>query len=191
MQPIRGKTDIIDPFYRYKMEKIVFRTERTKTSIMNLGNIAENLKIPDSECIVAFFKKRLAMQMTHGAQGLIISRHVDPMVIQDSLYEFIDYFVLCKNCLLPELTYVVKGKQIVCDCAGCGSSNEIKSNQYTDPVIKHMRTIIQSQNLGSTDLDDKNVDNEKTKKKKEKKNMHNKIMESSDCDKECDIDIKS
>ncbi len=142
MEPIRGKTEIIDPFYRYKMEKMVFRVERTKTSIMNLDKIASSLKIPSAECIVIFFKKRLAMQMIQCSQGLIISRHVDLKIIQDTLYEFIDFFVLCKNCNLPELAYVVRNKQIVTDCASCGTTNEIKKNQYSEPVMKYMKTTV-------------------------------------------------
>lgn len=183
MEPIRGKTEIIDPFYRYKMEKIIFRAEKTKTSIMNLDKIAADLKVPGAECIILFFKKRLAMQMTHGNQGLIISRHVDFKIIHDALYEFIDYFVLCKNCGLPELSYAIRNKQFIADCASCGTSNEIKKNQYTEPVIKFMKSMIpcnvnaESQKLIDQNINDQNIENIKkkfvdgTKKKKKTQNV--------------------
>lgn len=181
MEPIRGKTEIIDPFYRYKMEKMVFRIERTKTSIMNLDKIALSLKIPDPECIIIFFKKRLAMQMAQGNQGLIISRHVDSKIMQDALYEFIDYFVLCKSCSLPELTYATRNKHFIADCASCGTTNEIKINQYTEPVIKHMKTLFpdNSKNQIAQPDDQSMNDGVKKKKKKEKKKdvLEQKVLE--------------
>ena len=96
MEPIRGKNEINDPSYRYKMHKLNFQRERTKTCITNLNIIAEDLKIPDQDLIVSYFKKRLAIAITGKDDRVIITNDVSTPSIQTALYEFIEYFVLCK-----------------------------------------------------------------------------------------------
>lgn len=140
MEAIRGKQEINDPSYRYKMHKIVFQKERTKTCITNLEQIANDIKIPDQEMLTSFFKKRLAIAMTCKKDRVIITNDVSTASIQSALYEFIEYFVLCKNCNLPELSYSLEKKKLSIKCKSCGKINLIESNQYTDKIIKSIET---------------------------------------------------
>src|SRR5437773_1296471 len=103
MEPIRGKQEIKDPSHRYEMHKLVFLRERTKTCIANLDKVAKDLGIPDQNLITSFLKRRLAIAMTGCKDRVIITNHVSTASIQSALWEFIDYFVLCEVCRLPEL----------------------------------------------------------------------------------------
>jgi translation initiation factor 5 len=136
MEPIRGKTAIIDPYYRYKMRKMNVQRERTKTSISNLNDVAVDLKIPDASLIVSFMKKKLAIAITFKNDRVIVTNDVDVKNLQNALYEFIEYFVLCKKCKLPELSYSLENEQLVTDCRSCGVRGSIEKNHYTEKIIK-------------------------------------------------------
>jgi len=158
MEPIRGKNEINDPSYRYKMHKLNFQRERTKTCITNLNVIADDLKIPDQDLIVSYFKKRLAIAITGKDDRVIITNDVSTPSIQTALYEFIEYFVLCKICRHPELAYSLDKKHLSLRCKGCGKIDTVESNQYTEKVIKSFELKLEI-------ID---ASNQKLKKKKEK-----------------------
>jgi translation initiation factor 2 beta subunit (eIF-2beta)/eIF-5 len=141
MEPIRGKVEIIDPSYRYNMEKIIFQKEKTKSCICNLDKIALNLKI-DQNHIIAYFKKRLSISITVKNNRVIISNDIDTHLVKNALYEFIDYFILCKKCKLPELTYVMHKKHLSGSCCGCGAINIIDNNVHTEKVIKNIEMAL-------------------------------------------------
>lgn len=138
MEPIRGLKDIDDPTYRYKMPKMIFQKERTKTRITNLDKISEKLNI-DISLIVGFIKKKLSINITNKKNDIIISSDVDTKSVQESLYEFIEYFVICPGCRFPELQYYVnKKKDIAIKCDSCGNISNLVDNPHTSKIIKSM-----------------------------------------------------
>lgn len=137
MEPIRGKKEIIDPYYRYNMETLKFQKEKTKTCILNLESISNSLKIPNMNLILTYFKKRLSIAITNKKGRIIISSDVDNKQIKNALYEFIEYFVLCDICNLPELEYKSESKgTLVAPCKSCGSVKIFEANEITEKVIK-------------------------------------------------------
>lgn len=139
---IQGKNKIVDPHHRYEMRKMEIKREKTKTVITNLNDIASDLKIPDSNLIIAYIKSRLAIAITVKKGRAIVTNDVDVRKIQDALHEFIEYFVLCKTCKYPELTYCLEKKILCTSCRSCGKLASIESNQYTDKVIKSFESIL-------------------------------------------------
>lgn len=142
MEPIRGKQEILDPLHRYKMHTIIFQKEKTKTCITNLDKIAEDIKIPNKDLIVSYIKKRLAVSMTIKNNVVIITNKVDTKSIQQALYEFIEYFILCKQCILPELTYFLDTNHLCVYCRGCGHISAIESNLQTDKIIEMIKETL-------------------------------------------------
>lgn len=144
MEPIRGLTEINDPFYRYKMEKIKFSREKTKTCISNLEEIAKYLGIPNVEIILSFLKKRLSISIVNNKNRLIITNKVNTKNIQDALYEFIEIFVLCQNekCKKPELIYNIHKDKLQCQCKACGHLAYIIDTNLTSPTIKTFMNIL-------------------------------------------------
>lgn len=148
MEPIRGKQEIIDPSYRYKMPVLAFQQEKTKTCITNLEEIAKSLKISGIDLIVAFFKKKLSIAIAVKKGRVIISNDINTQKVQEALYEFIEYVVLCKTCRFPELDYDVKKNNVAVYCRSCGKTDSIEENQYTDKVIKLMVTHLNPDSKG-------------------------------------------
>lgn len=139
MEPIRGKVEIIDPSYRYKMHKLNLQKEATKTCIVNLDEIASDINIPDSNLIITFIKKKLSIAIVKDKTNrVIISNDVESKNILNALYDFIEYFVLCKKCRLPELDYKYDKKHLEVYCKSCGHVDNITSDKNTDSVIKQM-----------------------------------------------------
>lgn len=130
MEPIRGKNEIDDPFYRYKMTKIGFKKEKTKTVVLNLDKIASELKV-DFKFMINFMKSKLSIAIKIDNSDtnhvkVIISNHVDTNQIQNSLYEFIEMYVLCPKCRLPETVMEEKNKQTILNCNACSNVVIIK-----------------------------------------------------------------
>lgn len=160
MEPIRGKREIIDPSYRYKMHKLTFQKEKTKTCITNLDKIADDIKIPDQDLIISYLKKRLAIAITGKNDRVIITNEVDTKAIQIALYEFIEYFVLCKHCKFPELTYTLEKKHLCVYCRSCGKVDVIDSNQHTEKIIKTIETKLLEESKKKKVKKDKTTKNE-------------------------------
>lgn len=144
MEPIRGRNEINDPFYRYKMHKLVLQKERTKTVITNMKEISNDIKIPSYTLILLYIKKKLSLSITDNQKEgrITITNDVDKNLLQNALYEFIEYFVLCKQCMLPELEYGIDKKHLITHCKSCGKVSNIEENNNTEKVIKSFETFI-------------------------------------------------
>ena len=115
-EPIRGLYPINDPMYRYQMSPINIVKERTKICITNLDQIAYELKLFNKEPIIAFINKRLSTK-TKIVKGysrgkpydrVILGLNMDTQSVRESIYLFIEAFILCPRCRLPELSYQSK-----------------------------------------------------------------------------------
>lgn len=145
MEPIRGKIAITDKCYRYKMEKIIFQRQGARTCIPNIVKISTDIKFPYPELIIAYFKKKISTSIAEKDKNCYISNVVDKMQVQEALYEFIDIFVLCQKCKLPELTYNLndgknKKKIIKPQCRSCGNIGIIEENDLTEKIIRLFET---------------------------------------------------
>lgn len=130
MEPIRGLIKINDPFYRYKMALLQTQKEKTSTVILNLDVVASDMNI-DVNLIIQYIKNRLGILIKTQNKRLIIPNSVDIDKLKDTLYEFIEYFILCPNCRLPETDINTKNHV----CRACGKTSEIIKNKYTNKIL--------------------------------------------------------
>ena len=113
-----------DPGFRYKMSTILVQTEgkgnKSKTCIKNCTEIAKQLKRTPGQ-ICKFFGCQLGTRTCITSDGdAIISGHHETNVLQQLLDIFIDKFVLCPKCLLPETELLIKKDNIFHNCNACG-----------------------------------------------------------------------
>merc|ERR1712014_360963 len=99
-----------DPQYRYKMPRLV-----------NMSDVARALKRPP-EYTTKWFGTELGAQSTYSnvagtGERAIVNGHHDTQVFQELLDKFIDKYVLCPNCHLPEINMAIKKGDIVAKCA--------------------------------------------------------------------------
>lgn len=130
MATVNIRSDVKDPFYRYKMEKLQSKIEGKgngiKTVIVNLSSVAASLERP-GDYVIKYFGFELGAQTNTSPADdrWIINGAHEASKLQDYLDGFINKFVLCKKCKNPETTVHIKDGHITLDCKACGQISDV------------------------------------------------------------------
>merc|ERR1712087_974301 len=118
------------------MPRLVSRKEGrgngSKTGILNMGDVARALK-RDPVYITKFIGYELGAQSSYSnkeneGERVVINGHHDTPVFQSLVDKFIERYVLCTGCHLPEIDMVVKKGLIVATCKACGWNGELDNH---------------------------------------------------------------
>lgn len=127
---IAGLTPVDDPEYRYKTVAVFGKIEGSgngiKTAIPNISEVATTLHRPPGE-INKFFGTELGSQTRYNPdtdRAIVNGAHSDD-VLQELMHRYIEKFVLCPNCRLPETEYKIKNEIISHKCAACGAKEPV------------------------------------------------------------------
>ena len=195
---ISGTTPIDDPEYRYKMPAVFGKIEGSgngiKTAIPNITEVGLSLHRSPGE-VNKFFGCELGAQTTYNAEAdraIVNGAHTDG-VLQDLVHRYIEKFVLCPNCNLPETEYKIKSGAIYHKCAACGAKEMV---DMTHKLCKFILAEDKKDKKGSKKKkDDKKKvkkgkgdsdEDEKKKKKDKKKDKDKKDKKKDKKDKEGD-----
>ncbi|KAL0237232.1 hypothetical protein PCE1_000629 [Barthelona sp. PCE] len=134
-----------DPSYRYKMPRVSIesfgREGNVRTRFKNIIEVARAIKV-EPDFIAWFLGIDLGAQVRFTAKDneclLRGSQDLDEM--QQSVFNFIQNFVLCPSCGLPEITLSKKKKTVYCDCGACGFYNPLFGD-YNIPTTASDRII--------------------------------------------------
>jgi translation initiation factor 2 beta subunit (eIF-2beta)/eIF-5 len=141
----KNKEIIYDSFYRYKMDKLIVNKIKNKLIIDNLDIIAKELHI-NPNAIAVFYKNYLNTNIKYNNGQLEINGNTfTQKYLQDSLDEFIDEFIICSNCNLPELEHYCNKNELCIKCKSCGL-NEKNNSKYTTVA----KTILKNLALNKT-----------------------------------------
>lgn len=132
-----------DESYRYKMPKLQTKIEGRgngiKTVITNMSEVGKALHIKP-EYPTKFFGVELGAQSKFDAKldRAIVNGAHQSADLANLLNKFIEIFILCPNCRLPEITLSVKKGLIKIDCAACGYNGNItSSHKLTTYILKN------------------------------------------------------
>lgn len=123
-----------DESYRYKMPVLVTKTEGRgngiKTALVNINDVAKALHVP-AMYPTKYFGFELGTQANYNPdeeKGIINGKH-EVNELQRILDKFIESFVLCPGCRLPEINMRVRSKSdiIRIECAACGHKSNLDS----------------------------------------------------------------
>jgi len=142
--------DVEDAFYRYKMPLVKTKVESqgngVKTVIVNCSDVAKSLnRNPDHLSKFFGFEFGAVTMVQNGKYIIRGSQDVEPL--QKALDVFIEKFVLCGVCRLPETVINIKGTRMFLNCRACGQINEC------DPNNKLVAYIIKHEGKGFTEKD--------------------------------------
>ena len=140
---ISGMTLVEDPSYRYKMPRILAKVEGRgngiKTVLVNVTDVATSLNREASE-ITKFFGCELGSQTTFSQEtdrAIVNGAHNAPD-LQSHLCRYIENFVLCQNCRLPETNYSIKAGMVSQKCLACGHKGTVDmTHKLTTFIIAH------------------------------------------------------
>ena len=162
---IAGLNPIEDANYRYKMPRILAKVEGRgngiKTVVINMKDVASALHRMPAE-VTKFFGTDLGAQTTYREEterAVVNGAHSAP-ALQTLLCRYIQGFVLCPSCGLPETAYKIKGGVIYQKCDACGEKS------MCDMSHKLTTFIINTHKKASKD--GKSAKEAKEKKKKER-----------------------
>ena len=131
---ICGLKDVIDPSYRYKRDLEILKYEGKgngkKTRFVNIDEISQQLhRTPDE--LTRFLGIDLSTSTNYVDNSAIINGHIRKDDMDKSLRNYIELFVICKNCGLPEIPkYKINGKGIKTKCLSCGHRDKMDSDDH-------------------------------------------------------------
>ena len=115
---ITGLKETNDPFYRYQMRKLDVVSQRNTTAIKNIQEVADDLNI-DYNILIKYFKKVFGINFVFKKGILTTTKNINYKEFEDNLKIFIEYFVLCQQCRLPEIDIVIENKKVYFKCRSC------------------------------------------------------------------------
>ena len=154
--------------------------------------VAQTLHRPPGE-VTKFFGCELGAQTTWNdeTERSIVNGAHETRVLQDKLSIYIEKFVLCPSCKLPETSYKIKHECIFHQCVACGAREPVdmqhklctfilkqhkldKKSKDKDKDKKEKKKEKKEKKKGSDDEGGGGDDDEKKKKKKDKKDKKEK-----------------
>lgn len=184
---IQGTTPVDDPEYRYKMPaiqgKVEGRGNGIKTAIPNMTQVALSLHREPGE-VTKFFGCELGAQTTWSpdTERSIVNGAHTTADLQTNLFKYIEKFVLCPKCHLPETDYKVKSGAIYQKCNACGEKDIIDMSHKLCTYILAQDKKNKKEKKDKEKKDPKEKD-KKDKKKKDKKKDDDDEKESKKKDK--------
>ena len=142
---IGGSPD--DATYRYKMPRLRIKIEGSgngiKTVIPNMSDVAKALKCSPAYP-TKFFGVELGAQSNYdkATDRAVVNGAFTAKDLSGLLTKFIDIFVLCPNCRLPEITLKVKRDIIKVECAACGHNGVLPTtHKLVTYIINNPPTV--------------------------------------------------
>lgn len=139
-QKVNVNRSVQDPFYRYKMPRIIAKVEGKgngiKTVIANMPEVAKALSRPPTYP-TKYFGCELGAQTNFDLKNerYIVNGEHDANKLQDLLDGFIRKFVLCPACENPETVLTVKKQIIHAKCKACGHGYQMDPKQKLSTYI--------------------------------------------------------
>lgn len=115
---IEGLSDVMDPFYRYTMTKMNIIRHKNKTVIDNIDTVCKDLE-RDPKLLVDFYKKKFSISIIYKDNVMSTSANIQYDQFHLMLREFIEQYVLCEKCKLPETDIQIKDDKIKLSCKCC------------------------------------------------------------------------
>eukprot|EP01100_Stratorugosa_tubuloviscum_P004371 TRINITY_DN2094_c0_g1_i1.p1 TRINITY_DN2094_c0_g1~~TRINITY_DN2094_c0_g1_i1.p1 ORF type:complete len:435 (-),score=235.87 TRINITY_DN2094_c0_g1_i1:109-1413(-) len=131
-----------DQFYRYKMRQlftqVVGNGKMIKTVLLNVDDVAKDLKIPPSY-LTAYIGYETGAQFKYDAtkpdrERSLLSGDFESLELSVVVRRLIQIFILCPTCRLPELTLEVK-KTILATCRSCGARPQLPLRRKFEQFI--------------------------------------------------------
>lgn len=105
---------------RFEIPKVRGQIEGTKTIISNFNQIAETIGRPASH-LLKYVQRDLATPGTFRKQAVIFGSKIAASKINESIKNYTEQFVICKECGKPESKLNKEGDIYFIKCQACGA----------------------------------------------------------------------
>ena len=111
---------------RFEIPKVKGHIEGNKTIIANFIPICDALS-RDPEHLLKFLQRELATPAYIDGHRLVLGRKLSSSLINQKIEEYVNTYVLCKECHKPDTQLIKEGGILVLKCMACGAKRPIKS----------------------------------------------------------------
>lgn len=148
--------DVDDPFERYKMPVVELRQKHqgkyNSTYVLNICAIAKALKT-ETTYIVKWMGATLGVQATlTNNEELQLKGLINKEEILTLIRSYIDVYVLCKSCTLPEVDYTAGSRSLRVRCRSCGYRGKCDQSDRIYKMMYQKQLMSQTHN-STTSLD--------------------------------------
>ncbi|MCF7861944.1 translation initiation factor IF-2 subunit beta [Candidatus Woesearchaeota archaeon] len=110
---------------RFEVPKVKGHLQGNKTVISNFSKIADTIGRP-ADRLLKYVLKELATPGTKKGNFVIIGSKMPASRINEKIQQFVDDFVICKECGKPDTKVKKEGSVSVLRCQACGARYPIK-----------------------------------------------------------------
>ncbi len=107
---------------RFEIPEVKSRREGNKTIIENFKTIASHLR-RKPEHIEKYLEKSLAAKGKIQGKRLILIKKLPGSRIQEKIKDYVENFVLCKECKKPDTELKKKNGYVEIHCLACGAKH--------------------------------------------------------------------
>ena len=125
----RGKEklpEIVSSAERFVTPKVAGHLEGNKTVISNFLQIASQLRRPP-EHLLKYISRETAAKGEIKRQLLIFNTKIPASKINEKIEQYVDSFVICKECGKPDTKLTKEGIVTFMKCQACGAKHSINS----------------------------------------------------------------
>jgi translation initiation factor 2 subunit 2 len=120
IKPITGQSE------RFEVPKIQGHLEGNKTILINIPQIASYIR-RDVNHFLKFLLKELATSGTLRDSRLVLQTKVSSSKINDKIEQYVNEFVICKECKKPDTELVREKGFTFVHCLACGAKHSVSS----------------------------------------------------------------
>lgn len=130
-----------DPFYRYKRPTIDEKLEKNFIKIVNIDEISKSIQRTNNE-LCQWFKKRVGANVRVDGGNLVINSKKNRNIeLEDILEEFIEGYVICRDCGNPETWYSPYKTRVLLNCKACGGVCKLEKGDHSDWIMKKLDLV--------------------------------------------------
>ena len=111
---------------RFEIPKIEGHFEGRKTILVNFYQIASHLR-RKPEHFQKFMVKELAASGQKEGERFVLNMKVPSLKINQKVEEYVNEFVLCKECKKPDTELIKKDRINFVHCLACGAEHSVRS----------------------------------------------------------------
>lgn len=124
----RGKADMPDKVEqknRFEVPPVKLQAAGKKTIVTNFGEICDRL-IRDPDVVAKYLLKELGTAGSRSGGRIVLNGVFTTEAIDSVIRKFVDAFVMCRVCHLPDTKIVKDKKDSFIVCEACGARYVIK-----------------------------------------------------------------
>jgi translation initiation factor 2 subunit 2 len=121
------KVKVIDDHgERFEIPKIEGFFEGKKTILTNFSQISSHIRRKEEQ-FLKYLLKELAVKGHKESDRVIIIGKTSSKKIQPKIEQYVNEFVICKECGKPDTEIIKEGKQSMLHCLACGAKHPIRT----------------------------------------------------------------